>query len=691
MAGPLKKVLFLITGIVVLLIIAAISFVLLFDPNDFRDDIAAKVQSTTGRELVIEGDLELSFFPWLAINLGKTTLGNAPGFGDEPFASFEHARLSVRVLPMLLRREVAIGTAALESFELNLAVASNGRSNWQDLIEAGEAPAEAVESDAEAEDAPTKIDIGSIAISDASISYSDAQAGESYTLTNFFMTSGRVARGEPIALVSGFDFELQPADLAGDFSIETDMLLDGDAGTVAFADADISVLGLDVSADVAPFSYSGELTPTATLQVDAFSLKSLMRRLNIEVPETADPAALGKIIVDAKASMTDAAIALQDVELVVDDTTFKGALSIARNAAGTITIELASDSIDLDRYMAPAADADNGGGEAVPVEIPADLIRQLNVRGNLTAGEAYLSGMKFENAKLGIRAANGDLRLHPISANFFDGTYEGDVRINASGKTPVLSVNENVRSVNLGSLAKAMFDQENITGSINGSFKLTGRGDDLAAIQQSLNGNMSMELIDGAWEGTDIWYELRKARALYKKEPAPEPTLPARTEFSTVRATGPVTNGVLRNDDFLAELPFMRLTGKGQVDFVAAKVDYRMTARVLERPEFAKGATEEELKEFTEAVIPLKISGPLADPSIKPDVESMLKKEVKKKLLERLLGGDDKADEAPTAEGTAEAGTSEAGAAEEGTAEEPPEEKKDRDKLKDRLKDLLGN
>ncbi|MDH3434662.1 MAG: AsmA family protein, partial [Gammaproteobacteria bacterium] len=318
MAGPLRKVLFLFTGIVALLVIAAISFVLLFDPNDFRDNIAAKVKSTTGRELVIEGDLQLSYFPWLAINIGKTTLGNAQGFGDKPFASFEQARLSVRVVPMLLRREVAIGTAALESFELNLAVAGNGRSNWQDLIEAGTAPAEAVESDAGSEDAATKIDIGSIAISDASVSYSDAQTGERYTLTNFNMTSGRVARGEPIALVSGFDFELQPADLAGDFSIETDMLLDGDAGTVAFADAEISVLGIDVSADVAPFSYAGELTPTATLQVDAFSLKSLLRRLNIEVPETADPAALGKIIVDATASMSDAAIALRDLELVVD-------------------------------------------------------------------------------------------------------------------------------------------------------------------------------------------------------------------------------------------------------------------------------------------------------------------------------------------------------------------------------------
>jgi len=185
-----------------------------------------------------------------------------------------------------------------------------------------------------------------------------------------------------------------------------------------------------------------------------------------------------------------------------------------------------------------------------------------------------------------------------------------------------------------------------------------------------------MELLDGTWEGTDVWYELRRARSLYKQEPAPEPELPPRTRFSNVTATGPVTNGVFRNDDLLAELPFMQLTGKGSVDFAAAKVDYRMTARILDKPEFAQGASEQELEEFTEAVIPLRITGPLANPSIKPDVEEMLKEEVKEKITERLLdellGGDDESEE---------------GASDEKSRKK----KKDREKVEDLLKDLIGN
>ena len=41
---------------------------------------------------------------------------------------------------------------------------------------------------------------------------------------------------------------------------------------------------------------------------------------------------------------------------------------------------------------------------------------------------------------------------------------------------PALAVNENIRGVSLGALARAMFDQQNVTGTINGTFRLGGRG-----------------------------------------------------------------------------------------------------------------------------------------------------------------------------------------------------------------------
>jgi len=682
-----KKLLYVVLGIVAILAIATVTLFLLFKPNDFREEISAEVARATGRELVIEGDLELSYFPWLAIEVGESRLGNAAGFGAEPFASFARARLSVRLLPLLLRREVAIGEASIDSLHVNLAVDRNGRSNWQDLFEAGDTAPDVPDSSG---DSAGELAIAGISISDATVTYIDAQLGESYSLTDLDFSTGRIAGGDPVGFSGDFDFDLQPADLAGDFAIEAVMLLDAKAGTVAFSNVDITVLGIGVAAEVEPFSYAGDFAPVATLEVEPFSLKSLMRRLDMEPLETADSEALEKIILTATARVTPTATVLDDLSLVVDDTTFAGQLSIAGDAAGTISVQLTGDSIDLDRYMAPAVDTPAAGQGEVPVEIPADLVRSLNARGSLKLATAKLAGMTFGNVDLGINASNGRLRMHPITAQFFDGAYDGDVRIDASGEVPVLSVNENVRDVNVGALAKAMFDQENVTGAINGSFKLSGRGADLAVIQRSLGGSMSFELLDGTWEGTDLWYELRRARALLKKEPAPESQLPARTKFSSVKLSGPVVDGVFKSDDLMAELPFMQLTGKGSVDFAAATVDYRMSARILEKPEFLQSATDEELQDFTKAVIPLRITGPLLEPSIKPDVQAMLKKEAEKKvrdaLRDRLLGGS----AAKEATDTGEANdTGEAtGTGEQDTGDK---QKSDRDKLKDALKDLLGN
>ena len=671
MARPLKIALYIVGALVALFLVAAISFVLLFDPNDFRDRIAQETRDATGRELVIEGDLDVSFFPWLAIGMGKTSLGNAPGFGDEPFAAFESAKLSVRLLPLIFGGNVSIGTAELESFQLNLAVNRRGASNWQDLLDADEQAGEAADESGEA----AGLDIAGINISNASITYSDAQSGDTYRLTEVNLVSGRVAAGSSIPLSARLNFDIQPADLAGDAELETTVTFDPENRLITLGEIELDLLGVGITAAFEPIDYAGEPVMKGALQVDAFSLPTLMQRLDIEPPVTADPNALGKIYLDGTAHINSEAVRLTGVEMVVDDTTFTGSMSVTLDTS-RITFKFEGDAINLDGYMEPAADAAGASADAVPVEIPADLIRTLNLNGSLKVNEARLSGMVFEDVDVRVRAADGDLRLHPVTATLFDGTYSGDVRINASGSAPVLSVNENISGVNLGALAAAMFDSQQVTGTISGAFVLSGSGDTLAAIQQSLDGNLSFELVDGAFEGTDVWYELRRARALFKQQPAPEPVLPARTEFSNVSASGPVTDGVFRNDDLLAELPFMQLTGKGSVDLPKAEVDYKLTARVLEKPEFASGATEEELKEFTEAVIPLRISGPLASPSVKPDVEGMLKKRVKKeledRLFDKLLGGDD--DEVVDEETT-----------------DKKKKKKKEDVLEDALKDIFKN
>ena len=131
-------------------------------------------------------------------------------------------------------------------------------------------------------------------------------------------------------------------------------------------------------------------------------------------------------------------------------------------------------------------------------------------------------------------------------------------------------------------------------------------------------------------------------------------------------------------------------------NFAAGEVDYALEARIVDKPELMGGATAREIADFTAAVVPLKISGPLTSPRIGIDIEGMLRREVdravekeveriKDRLLESVFGSADSGEEA----------TAEADAETEAVEENPEGKKKkkkksDRDKLKDALKDLIG-
>lgn len=721
-----KTLLIIIASIVGVVVFASVALYLFFDPNDYREEISAGVKDATGRDLTIEGDLSLSIFPWLAIEVGRTELGNAEGFSGEPFLRFEEASLSVRMLPLILSQEATVGTASIEGLVVNLEVAANGRTNWDDFAGTEQSePAEVTESDTQG----AEFEVGSIVVKDANVSYSDARTGSDYAISNLNFNSDGISADEPFDLDAEFDFTAEPGDLGGHIAIRgrttmTDaaaqisieglnvsgelrgvtsrpaafnfdsraMTIDTVAESMSPGEMDFSILGVSMSADVQPFSYAGSLQPQAELRVAEFSLKELMQALDIEPPATADADALGSVSFSANASVGESSISLESMSLQLDDSTMAGSLSLPTTESGAIRFDLNVDAINLDGYMAPAdASAASSGDSQDDIEIPVDMIRGLNARGSFTIDRALLSGLEFTNLELVLNSSGGKLRLNPLGADLYDGSYSGDVQIDASRDIPFISVNEKLAGVNLATLAKSAFDQDNITGTINGSFVLSGAGRNLSAIRQDLDGTMSFELADGAWEGTDVWHELRAARAMFRQEAAPEATLPARTEFTSVTATGTVTNGIFENNDLLVELPFLRLTGNGIVDLPASEVNYSVEARVIESPELMAGISESELNDFTKTVVPVKITGPLSAPSVRPDIEAVFrqqvegaieekKEELKNRLFEKLLGGEE---EAPPEEGAAGEGVEETEEAEEEDLEEQLKKKL--------LKDLIGN
>ena len=215
--GRIIKLIGLVAGAAVLLfVIAIVAVTMLFDPNDYKEEISAAVEQSTGRQLTLDGDLELDIFPGIRIALGEAALSNAEGFGAEPFAQIDGASLAVGLMPLLSRR-LEIGEARLEGLVLNLERSAAGDSNWQ--MGEGGAPEPAVEDEGPGDGADLDLDVGAIVVADAEINWTDAAASTSWQLGSFNMDASGFGPGTAFPMDLSFTFAGDAIDVAVDASM----------------------------------------------------------------------------------------------------------------------------------------------------------------------------------------------------------------------------------------------------------------------------------------------------------------------------------------------------------------------------------------------------------------------------------------------------------------------------------------
>ena len=190
-----------IGALAALVLLAGVVVSLFFDANDYRSEIGDLVEESTGRTLEIDGDLKLSIFPWLAVEVGPARLSESPDFGDQPFVEIQAARAGIRLFP-LLRKQVQISELRLDGLRLRLLIDKNGKANWEDLAGESTATQEADQTDSQSESRQQLLDelaIGSIVINDAALVWQDLKAGSSMVLTEFGLSTGPVRLGQSVS------------------------------------------------------------------------------------------------------------------------------------------------------------------------------------------------------------------------------------------------------------------------------------------------------------------------------------------------------------------------------------------------------------------------------------------------------------------------------------------------------------
>ena len=634
----IKVLLGIAAALVLLVALAMVAVVVLVDPNDYRDRLSAMVEQQTGRSLSIEGDLSLKLFPCCAIGVGKTILSNPAGFGDAPFVSVDEARVGLKLLPLLMERKLVVGKLKFSGLQLDLLRRADGAVNWEFSSTQSEEP-QKTPPPADTGPGLNDLSVAGISITDASIHYRDQRAGTDYRIQNVELETGPIDEARPFDVQGSLDLSDQTG-LSARLDLKSRMALDPGQQVVELESLNVGLTmpELELTADASGRLAASQTALSGHFDLAPLSLRKLARSLDADLPETADPKALSRLQASGDWRLGADSIQLSALELELDDTRITGEAGVKNFGDPAITFEFSADRIDLDRYLAPAGDSDRSTGAPARPDSGADssfdVVKALNLEGQLGLDDLRVSGAKLQSLQAAVHAHDGIVRLDPVSARLYGGSYAGVVKLDLRGKQPRIDVDQSLDAVQVGGLLADVAEIEQLDGTVVANIDASGTGLTKGELLKSMKGQLSFKLSDGIYKGMDIWQEIRKARALIKGKAVPPAEGPPQTRITDLQMDGRLSDGMMYSDRLIAEIPFLQLTGTGSVDLLKQWLDYRLQARVFDRPEFPDG---ENLDDLTGLVIPLTVAGDVESPKIGVDLAGLAKSAAGKKLQQKLF------------------------------------------------------
>ncbi len=215
-----------------------------------------------------------------------------------------------------------------------------------------------------------------------------------------------------------------------------------------------------------------------SLNIARFNLKAFLARVAKDLPKTADPKALSSAELSVAFAANPDEVRAEKIALNLDDTRLTGSAEVRNMASPDVRFDLALDRINLDRYLPPKqapgspkpAPPAPAAGAAAAGALPLEDLRKLSLEGNLRVSDLTVSGIKMSNFATGIQAKGGVVRMHPITAALYDGTYSGSVELDVRSAKPRIRFDEKLSRARLDRMLKDL-------GVQPGGLDLTGASD----------------------------------------------------------------------------------------------------------------------------------------------------------------------------------------------------------------------
>ena len=611
LSRPLK-----ITGWILLAItVAVILFLMLFDWNMLRPYINRKVSETTGREFAIRGDLDVKFqrdrnsetgwrrfVPQPHITADNVYMSN-PAWSTvgTQMAAAQRIEAGVRILP-LLTRDVVITDLRLANPDIAVQRRADGSNSWT-FKDNG--PSE------------WKVDLQRLAFDSAKVRYVDEPMSLDLRATADSIKGGETASTAAGVPPYGLAFKLagtyNKAKITGGGKAGAVLSLTGDNTSFpieAEATAGENKLGLrGIIRD--PRSLSGF---ALQMQLAGASMADLYGLTGVLLPETPPYATKGTLL--GKKDGDFWTFTYKDFTGKVGASDIAGTLAYAqRKPRPLLTGALTSKQLRL-ADLGPTVGADTGEGTKAAGKVTAPApgkalpVDQFNTAkwGALDAEVKFTGKQILRTADIPLRDIETTIRmkdkvltLTPLSFALAGGRITSNIRLDGREKVLDASARLAARGVKIRELFPKLQSMQATFGEINGDGALVGKGNTVAAMLGTSQGEINAVVTEGTVSQFVLELAgLNVANAVYVKIFGDKQTM-----LNCVAATTTVRNGRANIDRFVLDSEDAVVNATGYVDLATEKLDVDV------RPK-TKGARILSLR------TPLYARGTFKDPKVGP-------------------------------------------------------------------------
>ena len=587
----IKRILGVFGALMTLAVAGALVWISTFNPNDYKA-LAVEQAEKAGWKLTINGDLSMSLWPQLAIDLPPIELA---ALNANQSIAAQDAQVSLAMAPLLFERRAEASTLILQSpvirWDLDAAVPGSGGQSDSGSQSSSDALAFAV---------------GGLELTNADIQLFNGQT-LAHDLQIPEMTLGAIS---PEAWVpASFNAQYTAPGLpAIPLQMQAEIRTSANFSLIDVRALQLSALDLNVSGELSlvpnPLSIMGQLS------VDTFDAKALAERFGATIA-TNNPDALRNLGLNL--TLGDGGpVYASALILNLDNSRFTGEAGLRSLSPLQFNAILAGDRLILDDYLAPASEATtdsvastNGTTDAV-----SPLAGLVGMDGDLRLELAQLeaSGLKAERIEVAAEIRDRRIHLTQLAADLYEGQLLGQAVLNGRTAVPSMSAVLSLTSLQIQGLLSDLADFSDLSGMTGLQANLTAEGLDAQSIMASLNGTASGEILNGGYKGIAI--DSLICDGIATLTGGQSKLASGDTAFDAVRFNADIVNGVANFDTLKAGLVNLAVDGSGQVDLAGQRLNLVLDAGLTGDQKITGCAVPSFVQN---AKLPLKCQGGFAD------------------------------------------------------------------------------